>query len=92
MLRTLGVASWLISVLAFVLSFQLVLAQAQTLDIAPGASAIITQAVDESNLVPLPGNTRPEAIAQNDRGAVADGFPMDHLLLQLRRPPEQEVR
>ncbi len=52
---------------------------------------LITQAVNEGNLVTLPGNVRPETIAQNDRGAVADGFAMDHLLLQLRRAPEQET-
>ena len=53
--------------------------------------ALITQAVDERNLAALRGNTRPEATAQNDRGAVADGFAMEHLLLQLRRAPEQEA-
>jgi len=40
--------------------------------------------------VTLKGNTRPEARAQNDRGAVADDFPMEHILLQLRRAPEIE--
>jgi len=31
------------------------------------------------------------ANAANDRGAVADDLPMDHLLLQLQRPPEQKA-
>jgi subtilase family serine protease len=42
-------------------------------------------------LVTLAGNTRPEATVQNDRGAVADSFPLHHMLLQLRRSPEKEV-
>ncbi len=34
--------------------------------------------------------THREAKAENDRGAAADDFPMAHMLLQLRRSPEQE--
>ncbi|MGO9455261.1 MAG: protease pro-enzyme activation domain-containing protein [Candidatus Binataceae bacterium] len=56
----------------------------------PRPRALITQRIDESRLVTLSGNTRPEANAQNDRGPVADDFPMEHLLLQLRRPPDRE--
>ena len=52
--------------------------------------ALITEAINESTLVTLAGNTRPEATAANDRGAVADSLPMEHLWLQLRRSPEQE--
>jgi subtilase family serine protease len=51
---------------------------------------LITQNVDETKLVTLPGNTRPEANAKNDRGRVADSLPLDHMLLQLKRSPEQE--
>jgi subtilase family serine protease len=50
----------------------------------------IVDRVDENNLYRLTGNTRPEANATNDRGLVADDLPMDHMLLQLRRSPEQE--
>jgi len=46
--------------------------------------------VDESKLVTLAGNTRPEAAAANDQGAVADNFPLDHMMLQLKRSPQQE--
>src|SRR5208283_4419667 len=59
---------------------------AQPLRSAPAVS----QAVDESKLVSLGGNVRPEANARNDRGAVADNLRFDHLLLQLKRPPEVE--
>jgi hypothetical protein len=41
-------------------------------------------------LITLRGNTRPEAKGANDRGRVADDFPMNHMLLLLRRTPEQE--
>ena len=58
---------------------------------APVARTLITQQIDENNLVTLAGNTRPEArAAANDRGPVADSFPLEHLWLQLRRSPERE--
>jgi len=88
MLRRLGVASGAIGVL--MLAFSIQHAWAQTVGTAPSARTLITQSVDEGNLAPLRGNTRPEATSQNDRGEVADGFPMVHVLLQLRRSPEQE--
>jgi hypothetical protein len=52
--------------------------------------ALVTQAVDESKLATLAGNTRPEATAENDRGPVPDSFPMKDLMLQLKRSPELE--
>src|SRR4029077_17510007 len=51
----------------------------------------ITQGIDEMNRVALTGNTHPEARPANDRGRVANGFAMDHMLLQLKRSPEQEL-
>jgi len=51
---------------------------------------LITQNVDESQLVTLGGNTRPEANAKYDRGRVSNDLLMEHLLLLLKRPPEQE--
>lgn len=55
------------------------------------APALITQPIDESRLVTLTGNLRPEAIAANDRGPVPDSMRIDHVLLQLQRSPEQEL-
>jgi subtilase family serine protease len=55
-----------------------------------GAPVLITQNVDENKLVTLAGNTRPEANKQNDRGLVADDLSMEHMLLQLKRSPQQE--
>ncbi len=56
----------------------------------PQRRTLVTQSVNEAQLVPLRGNTRPEAKPANDRGPVPDGFPMRHLLLQLKRSPEQQ--
>jgi subtilase family serine protease len=50
---------------------------------------LITETISETNLVTLAGNTRPEATPANDRGAVGADLPMEHMLLQLRRAPEQ---
>ena len=46
--------------------------------LAQGAShsrPLITQSVDESKLVPLTGNVRPEANTAHDRGIVLHGVP-----------------
>jgi subtilase family serine protease len=51
---------------------------------------LIRERIDEQKLVTLSGNTRPEAIAANDRGIVADDFPLNHMQLQLKRSPERE--
>ena len=50
----------------------------------------ITQEVDESRLISLRGNTRPETKRGNDRGYVGDDFPLEHMLLLLKRSPEQQ--
>lgn len=55
------------------------------------AAARITNAVDDSQLVQLSGNTHPLATAANDRGLVADGLPLQHIFLQLQRSPQQEA-
>jgi subtilase family serine protease len=55
------------------------------------ARPLIDTAIDENDLVPLEGNTRPEATPFNDRGPVADSLPLEHLFLQLRRPAEREA-
>lgn len=49
----------------------------------------ILEPVNEQRLVTLFQNTRPEANAENDRGRVPDSFPMNHMLLQLKRSPER---
>jgi len=59
--------------------------------ISPKIKAQATpEGADQSRFVTLHGNTRPEAIPANDRGRVAEDLPLSHLMLLLRRAPEQE--
>jgi subtilase family serine protease len=51
---------------------------------APAQRQVVAP-IDDSRRVVLTGNTRPEAIAQNDLGEVDDSFSLDHMQLQLRR-------
>lgn len=51
----------------------------------------ITQPVDETKLTALRGNTHPLARAEFDRGAAPASLAMNHLLLVLKRSPEQEA-
>ena len=50
----------------------------------------VTGKIDETRLHRLAGNTRSEANPANDRGRVGDNFALDHMLLQLQRPAEQQ--
>ncbi len=61
--------------------------QAQDLHRSP---ALIRTSIDETKLVTLVGNTRPEAIRANDLGPVSDDLPLTHMLMQLRRPAQVE--
>jgi hypothetical protein len=51
----------------------------------------VTQAIDEKQLVLLPGNVHPLAQTKFDAGAVNGSQPMDRMLLLLQRAPEQEA-
>ncbi len=51
---------------------------------------LIHAQVNETRLVTLPGNTRPEVATGTDLGAVPDDFALNHMMLQLKRSPEQE--
>jgi hypothetical protein len=87
-LRRLGIAGGALTAVAFgFASWPAALAQT-----AGGrAQPLITQAINDGNLVGLAGNTRPEARnSANDRGRIDDTTPMPHLILQLRRPAAQE--
>ncbi len=57
-----------------------------TRSVAQTADGLVTATIDGRQTVPLPGNLRPEATAANDRGAVADDQPLDHMQLLLNRP------
>jgi subtilase family serine protease len=54
------------------------------------AAPHILSPVDESQRFVLRGNTRPEANAANDRGAVDDSLPLNGMELLLKRSPENE--
>ncbi|HVB58444.1 MAG TPA: protease pro-enzyme activation domain-containing protein [Candidatus Acidoferrales bacterium] len=51
----------------------------------------ITQPVNETKLAVLQGNVHPLARAQFDRGAAPASLAMDHMLLVLKRSPQQEA-
>jgi hypothetical protein len=86
--RKLGIAYFFLGALACFLGPAL--ARAQRSDLWPRPRSVVTQKIDETKRVTLPGNTRPEASLANDRGAVAESFPVEHMQLQLKRSPEQE--
>jgi subtilase family serine protease len=51
----------------------------------------ITQAPSDADRITLSGNTSPFATSANDRGLTADSLPMEHILLQLKRPADREA-
>ena len=51
----------------------------------------IVNAIDETQLVTLQGNTSPAANAKNDRGQVSSTLPMTDLILVLSRSAEQQA-
>ena len=87
MFRKLGFASLTLAVLAFLLAAAPACAQFEP-DLQPRMTFI--KEGQEGQQVTLSGNVRPEATSKNDRGPVSETLPMEHMLLQLRRPPAQE--
>ena len=63
---------------------------ARALSGATSAPAQITDPINDNEVISIPGNIPPEATAANDRGRVPDDFPLDHLILLLRRSPQRE--
>ena len=87
-----GPSRWCAGVWLAVLPLLLGFGPAAFAQASPGRSQpLITQSINEGNLVVLSGNTRPEARdPANDQGNVSDTLPLPHMMLQLRRPPAQE--
>jgi len=79
-----------LAVLPFGFILVLTFARAQDIPTQDVRPVLITQTVDENNLATLGGNTRPEAKAKYDRGRVDDNLSMEHLLLLLKRSPQQQ--
>lgn len=65
-------------------------AQQLSAQAAPVSRPLITQAVDESRLAVLKGNTHPLARPQFDLGTAPATLPMQRMLLVLKRSPDQE--
>src|ERR1017187_1401897 len=86
MRRRLGVAAFTVPVLVVLLAFPLSLTPQSR-----GSRSLITQRINENVLHRLAGNTRPQATAENDAGPVSDSLAMEHMLLQMQRPAEQET-
>ena len=57
---------------------------------AQSRPALINRSIDESRRQTLAGNTRLEARAANDAGAVPGDLPMEHMILQLTRSAADE--
>lgn len=55
--------------------------------LAPGS----TQGIDETNLITLKNTVAPVVRTAEDLGEVDPGLPLDHMLLQLKRPAEKEA-
>jgi hypothetical protein len=55
------------------------------------AAPLVTEAIDEAQVVALHGNVHPLAQARYDQGAVPDSFAAERLLLLLNRPAERET-
>jgi subtilase family serine protease len=53
--------------------------------------ALITQKIDETDLVTLTGNTRPEVRTARDMGPVSNSLQLSHMYLQMKMSPEQKV-
>lgn len=58
---------------------------------SPAPLPLITQAIDESQLTVLKGNTHPLARPQYDLGTAPATLPLERMLLVLKRSPQQET-
>ena len=67
--------------------FTVSVASAQT----PGAAPRINGPINNASRVVVRGNVHPYARPQFDRGPVPDSLPLQHMLLVLKRSPEQEA-
>jgi hypothetical protein len=55
------------------------------------SSVAVTTKVDENMLTPLAGNVHPLARTEFDRGKVSDSMLLEHIIMLLKRSPEQEL-
>ena len=84
---------------ASVISLCFSLVAALTIGYSPNAGAqtglhvrrLITQKIDENNVVTRMGNVHPAVSTATDMGKMGEGKTMEHLRLQLLRSPEDEA-
>jgi len=57
---------------------------------ASSAESRVTQPIDETQLEAVKGQVHPLARAEFDQGVVDDSMPVEHLIVLLKRTPEQE--
>jgi subtilase family serine protease len=69
----------------------LLIAGAPALAGSSAADPLISQPIDETALVILSGNTRPEVAFARDLGPVSDDLQLSHMYLQMRISPQQEA-
>jgi len=92
--RSSVIQSTVIAAIVFIFVFALTLcSQMRGQEAAQPAATrpLITQAVDESRLTTLKGNTHPLARPEFDLGTAPADLPMQRMLLVLKRGPDQET-
>jgi len=63
----------------------------QNLTCAPMGVARVAGYVDDNVLSSLQGNIHPLALPEYDQGIVDDSLPLEHIIMMLRRSPDQET-
>ncbi len=58
---------------------------------AASAAPLISAAVDEANLTPIAGEKSPLVATAQDLGALADTTALPHIIMSLKRSPEQQA-
>jgi hypothetical protein len=81
----------LVAMFSFTLACSIILAPPCMGQVAASSRGLITQAVDESQLTTLKGNTHPLARPEFDLGTAPASLPMQRMLLVLKRSPDQET-
>jgi hypothetical protein len=72
-------------------SIPLVASSSAPTDCSSLAIPRINAMVNDEVRTPLEGGVHPMARAEFDRGSVEDSLPMEHIIMMLRRSPEQEL-
>jgi len=93
-MQNLHLSSTKFLVIALIALFRPAPSPAQDTSGIPSATSVphplITQAIDETQLTRLKGNTHPLARPVFDLGMAPASLPMERMLLVLKRSPEQE--